>query len=65
MLTRLSGSVYHDRSLWFQRAGFSEETVSLPITAWQLNALRAPQQSHPDLGEITMAVSLAVDASQI
>lgn len=39
--------------------------MSLPITARQLNALRALQQSHPDLGELTMAIALAFDASQI
>jgi hypothetical protein len=39
--------------------------VSLPITARQLNALRALQHSHPDLGELAMAVALAFDASQI
>jgi hypothetical protein len=39
--------------------------VSLPITARQLNALRALQQANPDLGELASAVALAFDASKI
>jgi hypothetical protein len=39
--------------------------VSLPITARQLNALRALQHTHPDLGELATAVALAFDASKI
>jgi hypothetical protein len=41
------------------------EPVSLPITARQLNALRALQQTHPDLGELASVVALAFDASKI
>jgi hypothetical protein len=43
----------------------SGEPVSLPITARQLNALRALQRTHPDLGELATAVALAFDASKI
>jgi hypothetical protein len=57
--------IYHNRSPWFSAYGPSEETVSLPITARQLTALRALQYSHPDLGELAMAIALAFDASQI
>jgi hypothetical protein len=39
--------------------------VSLPITARQMNALRALQQNHPDLGELATAVALAFDASKV
>jgi hypothetical protein len=39
--------------------------VSLPITARQLNALRALQHTHPDLGELATVVALAFDASKI
>lgn len=39
--------------------------MSLPITARQLNALRALQQTSPDLGELASAVALAFDASKI
>lgn len=39
--------------------------MSLPITARQLNALRALQASHPELGELAMAIALAFDASKI
>lgn len=39
--------------------------MSLPITARQLNALRALQHTDPDLGELAAAIALAVDASQI
>lgn len=39
--------------------------MSLPITARQLNALRALQQTDPDLGELAAAIALAFDASQI
>lgn len=39
--------------------------MSLPITARQLNALRALQQADPGLGELATAVALAFDASKI
>jgi hypothetical protein len=39
--------------------------VSLPITARQMNALRALQKADPDLGELASAVALAFDASKI
>lgn len=39
--------------------------MSLPITARQLNALRALQQVNPDLGELASAVALAFDATKI
>lgn len=39
--------------------------MSLPITARQLNALRALQQVSPDLGELATAVALAFDGSKI
>lgn len=39
--------------------------MSLPITARQMNALRALQQSHPDLGELATSIALAFDASKI
>lgn len=39
--------------------------MSLPITARQLNALRALQRVNPDLGELAGEVALAFDASQI
>jgi hypothetical protein len=39
--------------------------VSLPITARQLNALRALQRVNPDLGELATAVALAFDASKV
>lgn len=39
--------------------------MSLPITARQLNALRALQHTHPDLGDLATAVALAFDASKI
>ena len=39
--------------------------MSLPITARQLNALRALQRAKPDLGELATAVALAFDASKI
>nr|WP_176704173.1 hypothetical protein [Pseudomonas sp.]QBM91802.1 hypothetical protein pA46H2_p04 [Pseudomonas sp.] len=39
--------------------------MSLPITARQMNALRALQQHHPDLGELATAVALAFDASKV
>ena len=44
---------------------FKEDTVSLPITARQLNALRALQRTDPDLGDLAKAVVLAFDASTI
>ena len=39
--------------------------VSLPITARQLNALRALHRVNPDLGDLASAVALAFDASTI
>ncbi|WP_083492082.1 MULTISPECIES: hypothetical protein [Pseudomonas syringae group] len=39
--------------------------MCLPITARQLNALRALQRTDPDLGELATAVALAFDASTI
>ncbi|WKW30635.1 hypothetical protein KIH13_17130 [Pseudomonas viridiflava] len=39
--------------------------MSLPITARQLNALRALQRTHPDLGELASCVALAFDATAI
>ena len=39
--------------------------MSLPITARQLNALRALQRANPDLGDLASAVALAFDASKI
>jgi alpha-ketoglutarate-dependent taurine dioxygenase len=39
--------------------------VSLPITARQLEALRALQQANPDLGALASGVALAFDASKI
>ncbi|RMQ96159.1 hypothetical protein ALP94_02600 [Pseudomonas savastanoi pv. glycinea] len=42
-----------------------EDTVSLPITARQLNALRALQRVDPDLGELATAIALAFDPSNI
>ncbi|MFK7699515.1 hypothetical protein [Pseudomonas caspiana] len=39
--------------------------MSLPITARQLNALRALQRTDPDLGDLATAVALAFDASTI
>lgn len=39
--------------------------MSLPITARQLNALRALQQANPELGELASAIALAFDASVI
>ncbi|MBK3433095.1 MULTISPECIES: hypothetical protein [Pseudomonas] len=39
--------------------------MSLPITARQMNALRALQHNHPDLGELATAVALAFDASKV
>jgi hypothetical protein len=42
-----------------------ESFVSLPITARQMNAIRALQQQNPDLGELASAVALAFDASKI
>jgi hypothetical protein len=39
--------------------------MSLPITARQLNALRALHRANPDLGELASAVALAFDASKI
>ncbi|OSN24734.1 hypothetical protein BV339_00273 [Pseudomonas syringae pv. actinidiae] len=37
--------------------------MSLPITARQLNALRALQRALPELGELAMSIALAFDAS--
>ncbi|MBJ2226813.1 hypothetical protein [Pseudomonas sp. MF7451] len=39
--------------------------MSLPITARQMNALRALQCKDPDLGELATAIALAFDASTI
>lgn len=39
--------------------------MSLPITARQLNALRALQRTNPDLGELASAIALAFDPSTI
>lgn len=39
--------------------------MSLPITARQMNALRALQQNHPSLGELATAIALAFDASKV
>lgn len=39
--------------------------MSLPITARQLNALRALQRIDPDLGDLATQVALAFDASKI
>ena len=39
--------------------------MSLPITARQLNALRAVQRVNPDLGDLASAVALAFDASKV
>lgn len=39
--------------------------MSLPITARQMTVLRALRRTHPDLGELAMAVALAFDASKI
>lgn len=39
--------------------------MSLPITARQLNALRALQQANPELGGLASAIALAFDASVI
>ncbi len=39
--------------------------MSLPITARQMNALRALQRTDPELGELATAIALAFDASTI
>ncbi|MGN8344404.1 hypothetical protein ACLEJQ_12450 [Pseudomonas sp. SMV71] len=39
--------------------------MSLPITARQMNALRALQRKDPDLGELATAIALAFDATMI
>lgn len=39
--------------------------MSLPITARQLNALRALQHTDPDLGDLATAIALACDPSNI
>ena len=39
--------------------------MSLPITARQLNALRALQRTDPDLGELATAIALAFDPTTI
>lgn len=39
--------------------------MSLPITARQMNALRALQRKAPDLGELATAIALAFDATMI
>lgn len=39
--------------------------MSLPITARQLNALRALQRIDPDLGKLATAIALAFDPTKI
>ena len=39
--------------------------MSLPITARQLNALRALQRTDPNLGELATAIALAFDPTTI
>lgn len=39
--------------------------MSLPITARQMNALRALQRKDPDLGELATAIALAFDATMV
>ncbi|MBL4980513.1 hypothetical protein [Pseudomonas fluorescens] len=39
--------------------------MSLPITARQMNALRALQRKDPDLGELATAIALAFDATKV
>ena len=39
--------------------------MSLPITARQMNALRALQRKDTDLGELATAIALAFDATKI
>ncbi|NWD81878.1 hypothetical protein HX891_15960 [Pseudomonas reactans] len=39
--------------------------MSLPITARQMNALRALQRKDPDLGELATAIALAFDATRV
>lgn len=39
--------------------------MSLPITARQLNALRALQRARTDLGDLATAVALAFDPSKV
>ena len=39
--------------------------MSLPITARQMNALRALQRKDPDLGELATAIALVFDATKI
>lgn len=39
--------------------------MSLPITARQLNALRALEHTDSDLGELAMAIALAFDPTTI
>jgi hypothetical protein len=39
--------------------------MSLPITARQMNALRALQRKNPDLGELAAAIALSFDASML
>ncbi|MCD5970401.1 hypothetical protein [Pseudomonas quasicaspiana] len=39
--------------------------MSLPITARQLNALRALKRTDPDLGELAIAIAQAFDSSNI
>jgi len=40
-----------------------EVLVSLPITARQMNALRALQDTAPELAELASSIALAFDAS--
>jgi hypothetical protein len=44
---------------------FKEDTVSLPITARQMNALRALKRTAPDLAELAIRIAHAFDSSTI
>jgi hypothetical protein len=57
--------VYHFRRSWSEMTRLKEDTVSLPITVRQLNALRALQRIDPDLGELATAIALAFDPTNI
>ncbi|MBS6081806.1 MAG: hypothetical protein KIC49_11380 [Pseudomonas fluorescens] len=39
--------------------------MSLPITAQQMNALKALQRKDPDLGELAIAIAQAFDATRV
>lgn len=39
--------------------------MSLPITARQMNALKALQREDPDLGELAIAIAQAFDATRV